>query len=268
MASAWFLRAAKEGGDSDAQFRTALRYERGLGYDAPNIKEAVELYQAAAAQGHADAQLHLGFRYDDGDGVKKNPGLALKLWRKCAQHHELGDAKGYEPSVSAAHQMIANCYRAGSNGLEVDMPMAMQWWTKAAEQGIVNAQCTIGEIYLMGFLDERVPVGTFDRDVPLGMKYLRAAIDQKSEAGALSDVHVTMISKAEALVRAFHAAKSCMGCGSPKTRKLCSGCLDFVHTTARYCGEACQLIHLRHQTASHKAECGSRAATRGGSGAV
>jgi TPR repeat protein len=103
MASAWFLRAAKEGGDSDAQFRTALRYERGLGYDAPNIKEAVELYQAAAAQGHADAQLHLGFRYDDGDGVKKNPGLALKLWRKCAQHHELGDAKGFESSVASAH---------------------------------------------------------------------------------------------------------------------------------------------------------------------
>jgi hypothetical protein len=53
------------------------------------------------------------------------------------------------------------------------MQMAMQWWTKAAEQGGVNAQRVIGEIYLMGF-EEDAPVGTFDRDVPLGMKQLRA----------------------------------------------------------------------------------------------
>jgi TPR repeat protein len=136
----------------------------------------------------------------------------------------------------------------------------MQWWTKAAEQGNVFAQCTVGEIYLMGF-SERVPVGTFDRDVPRGMKILRAVI-----AGA---EHAPEISKAEDLIRAFYAAKSCLGCGSPKTRKLCGGCVDAGHAKARYCGKACQLIHWRHQTASHKAECGSRAATRdGGSGAA
>jgi TPR repeat protein len=92
MASAWSLRAAK-GGAAVAQFRTALRYQFGIGYDAPNIKEAVKWYQAAVAQGHADAQYNLGLCYDKGDGVPKNPGLALELYRKCAQHHELGDAK-------------------------------------------------------------------------------------------------------------------------------------------------------------------------------
>ena len=60
----------------------------------------------------------------------------------------------------------------------------MQWWIKAAVQGDTAAQCIIGEIYLTGLLDERVPVGTFDKDVPRGMKTLRAVIDQKSEAGA------------------------------------------------------------------------------------
>ena len=90
------------------------------------------------------------------------------------------------------------------------------------------------------------------------MKYLRAVI-----AGA---AYAATISKAEALIRAFHAAKSCMGCGRPKTRKLCGGCVDAGHAKARYCGKACQLIHWRHQTASHKAECGSRATTRDSSG--
>jgi TPR repeat protein len=156
--------------------------------------------------------------------------------------------------------MIGSCYRAGSNGLEVDMPMAMQCWTKAADQGNVSAQCTIGEIYLMGF-SALAHVGTFDRDVPRGMKYLRAVI-----AGA---AHVTITPKSEALMRTFHAAKSCIGCGSPKTRKLCGGCVDAGQAKARYCSLACQLVHWRHPTASHKAECGSRAATRdGGSGAA
>jgi hypothetical protein len=262
MASAWLLRAAKEGGHAEAQFQTATRYKLGHGYDAPNMKEAIKWYQAAVAQGHADAQIDLGLCYDEGDGVKKNPGLALKLWRKCAQHHETGDAKGYESAVAFAHDMIGLCYCAGLNGLELDLPMAMQWWTNAADQGCILAQCSIGEIYLMGF-SERAPVGTFDRDVPRGMKYMRAAIDQKSEAG---DKFAT---KAEALVRAFHAAMSCMGCGSPKTRKLCGGCVDAGQANARYCGKACQLVHWRHPTASHKAECGCRAATRvGGSGAA
>ena len=79
------------------------------------------------------------------------------------------------------------------------------------------------------------------------------------------------ISKAEALIADFHAVKSCMGCGSAKARKLCGGaycaptcggCVDAGQAKVRYCGKACQLIHWRHQTASHKAECASRAATR------
>jgi TPR repeat protein len=156
-----------------------------------------------------------------------------------AQHHELSDAKGCEHSVAFAHYLIGICYGAGSNGLAVDMPMAMQWWTKAAEQGNIIVQCTIGEIYLMGF-SELAPVGTFDRDVPRGMKNLRAAIDQKSEAGGAA--YAPAISKAEALIRAVHAAKSCLGCGRAKTRKLCGGCVDAGHAKARYCGKACQLI--------------------------
>jgi hypothetical protein len=152
------------------------------------------------------------------------------------------------------------------------MLMAMQWWAKAAAQRDVIAQLTIGEIYLMGF-EEDVPVGTFDRDVPLGMKYLRAVAVAERKCGEDDEA----IAKAEALLRDFHAVKSCMRCGSPKARKLCGGsycaptcggCVDAGQAKARYCGRAFQVIHWRHKTASHKAECASRAATRDGSGAA
>jgi TPR repeat protein len=216
-ATTWNMRAA-EGGDSDAQFYTAQRYRSGTGHDAPNMKEAVKWFQAAVAQGHAGAELQLGDCYDEGDGVKMNPGLALKLWRKCAQRHETGDYADGEQSVAYAHHLIGECYFLGSNGLKKDMRMAMQWWTKAAEQGYVTAQRTVGEIYLMGF-EERVSVGTFDRDVPIGMKYLmRARTMDERKYEYVDDVAAR--SRAEAVVRDFHAAKSCMGCGSPNARKL------------------------------------------------
>ena len=270
MAAAWCLRAASEGGHADAQFFTAQRYKSGNGHDAPNMKEAVKWYQAAAVQGHAQAELHLANCYDRGDGVKQKRGLALKLWRRCAKHLENGDeavGEYFNESVAAAHYIIGNCYRDGSNGVEVDMPVAMQWWTKAADLGDLFAQVTVGGIYLVGF-DEYVPIGTFDRDVPLGMKYLRGALLAVAAAERkkrdLSEGEATATSKAEALIGDFHCTKSCMGCGSPKARKLCSGCLNFDQTKVRYCGEACQRIHWRHKTASHKAECGSRAPGGGG----
>jgi TPR repeat protein len=255
-ATAWLLRAA-EGGNSDAQYHTAERYKQSIGHDAPDMKETVKWFQAAVAQGNGDLQLELGHYYNKGDGVHVNPGLALKLWRKCARHHETGDAERYANAVAAAHRLIGTYYYLGT-GVEVDLAMAKQWWTKSAELGCID--CAIGEIYLMGF-EEIVPVGTFDRDVPLGMKYLRAL----TVAGrkCMSEDDAAAISRAEFLIRDFHEVKSCMGCGSAKARKLCSGCLDFDCTKVRYCGEACQLIHWRHETASHKAECGSCAATNG-----
>jgi TPR repeat protein len=262
-ASVWHLRAAKEGErDADAQFYTVQRYRSGTGHDAPNIKEAVKWYQAAVAQGHCGAALQLASCYDTGDGVKRKPGLALKLWRKCAKHvHETGD-NGTEARrarrvdrIATAHHKIGSCYCLGSNGVEVDMHMTMKCWTQAAEQG------SIGMIYLMGFIDRQefvldVPVGTFVRDVPLRMKYLRVLTFADRNRGDDS----ATVSRAEAwvdtLILDFHAVKSCMGCGSPKARKLCSGCLDFDHTKVRHCGEACQLIHWRHQAASHKYSAG------------
>ena len=276
IASAWFLRAASEGGDADSQYYTARRYKFGTGHDAPNMKEAVTWYQAAAAQGHVHAEFDLAIRYDRGEGMKQYRDIALKLWRRCAKHHENGDqavGSDFDFVVAAAHFYIGCCYVIGSNGVQLDLPVAMQWWTKAAELESIIAQVTdIGEIYLMGFT-EYVTVGTFDRDVPLGMKYLRGALALAAAERKKRDLKnkgIIATTRAEDLIRDFHSAKSCMGCGSPKACKPCSGCLNFDKSKVRYCGKACRRIHWRHKTASHKAECGSRASgggtttTRGG----
>ena len=269
MAMSWFLKAATEGDDSNVRFHVAEHYEDGLGIDAPNMKEAIKWYQISAAEGNADAQLALGNHYGAGNGVKENPGLAFKLWHRYAKHHdddelECGDETEYKCSVAAAHYNIAECYCLGSDGVEEDMHAAMQWWTKAACLGSPFARSRVGEIYLVGF-DEDVPVGTFDRDVALGVKNLLGVgalavlAVAAEEDGNLTDEGVEVVSKVETSVRDFYSRKPCMGCGTSKARKLCSGCLDAdLSRKFQRCGKACQLVHWRHKTASHKAECSSR----------
>jgi hypothetical protein len=91
----------------------------------------------------------------------------------------------------------------------------MQWWTKLSELECPFAQGLL--VCMMGSIEELVPVGAFDRDVTLGMKYLRAltVADRQCE-----EYEAAVISKAAALVSTFDADKSCMGCGSKKARKL------------------------------------------------
>ena len=173
---------------------------------------------------------------------------------------------GFDWAIAGAHFYIGYCYRRGSNGVQLDLPVAMQWYTKAGELKSIIAQVTdIGEIYLMGFT-EYMFVRIFDRDVPLGMKYLRGALAlaaAERKKRDLSEGEATATPKAEALTRDFHSTRSCMGCGSSTACTPCSGCLNFDKSKVWYCGEVYQRIHWRHKTASHKAECGSRAGGRG-----
>ena len=44
-------------------------------------------YKARAEQGDAEAQFNLGFCYDDGRGVEKDYGEAVKWYRKAAEQN-------------------------------------------------------------------------------------------------------------------------------------------------------------------------------------
>jgi len=60
--------------------------EDGLtAYKNKDYKKAMELYQKAADQGYAVAQLNLGFMYMMGNGVKKDRIKAYQLWTKAAK---------------------------------------------------------------------------------------------------------------------------------------------------------------------------------------
>ena len=54
-----------------------------------NYKKAIEWYEKAAEQGHAEAQYNLGNMYHQGDGVDVNYKKAIELYKKAAKQ---GDA--------------------------------------------------------------------------------------------------------------------------------------------------------------------------------
>ena len=53
-----------------------------------SYKAALEWYQMAADQGHADAQFNLGVMYDQGQGVVRSYKAALVWYRKAADQGE------------------------------------------------------------------------------------------------------------------------------------------------------------------------------------
>lgn len=79
-----FLTRAVEKGSPEAQMELAKLYEQGIGVDIDE-KRALELYQAAADQGFADAINDLGFLYYNGGlGLRPNPQKALELFERAA----------------------------------------------------------------------------------------------------------------------------------------------------------------------------------------
>jgi hypothetical protein len=65
------LLGAAHAGNVQAQSRLALMYDTGDG-TARDFKAATMWYGRAAAQGDPDAQVELGYAYEDGDGVPEN----------------------------------------------------------------------------------------------------------------------------------------------------------------------------------------------------
>jgi hypothetical protein len=78
-------------------------------------KRAVELYEEAAALGHADAMSDLGFMYESGEGVNRDFAAAAQWYEKAA-------AAGSEP----AKLQLARIYYYGANGVAKDHKKAAE----------------------------------------------------------------------------------------------------------------------------------------------
>lgn len=100
---------------------------------APN-----RLPHALAAQGDAKAQLQLGLRYYEGDGVIQNDKEAAK-WFALAAKQGLPEAEYHYGLMLLKGRGVVQDYNAAFN-----------WIEKPAKRGYAKAQYSLGELYRYG----------------------------------------------------------------------------------------------------------------------
>ncbi|MFC4312749.1 caspase family protein [Steroidobacter flavus] len=102
-------------GEPEAQYYVARIYANGMGGVESDPAVAATWYQRAADQNYSPAIQELGYLYEQGLGVQKDPMLALNLQRKAAG---LGDELDYAWKISEAEEEGAKQVAALSEQLD------------------------------------------------------------------------------------------------------------------------------------------------------
>lgn len=113
-----------------------LALDPHAGLPAPQTPE--QLPHAQAAAGDAEAQLRLGLRYAEGDGVIQNDKEAAK-WLALAAKQGLTEAQYHYGLMLLKGRGVVQDYRAAFN-----------WIEKPALRGYARAQYSLGELYRYG----------------------------------------------------------------------------------------------------------------------
>lgn len=157
----WYRKAAEQG-HTEAQYRLALRY-----HSQKSWTPAKKLFQQAAEQGHADAQYYWGYYQELGRHMPKDRQAAIESYQKAVAQgnaqaqYRLGVLKEEDKDVTGA----ADCYRKAAlqgipeaqykiacfhdHGIGVirNDKEAVQWYRKAADNDIFEAQCRLWELF-------------------------------------------------------------------------------------------------------------------------
>src|SRR6202035_3547144 len=116
-----------------ARRQICARRERAAARRRQSYLDAQSWYLKAAQQDWPDAQYRLGVMYEKGIGTGKDVAKAVQLYRSAAEH-------GY----AEAQNLMGILYSTGSNGVTEDDKQALDWFQKAADQGLAKAQKNLG----------------------------------------------------------------------------------------------------------------------------
>lgn len=99
--------------------------------DSGAVRDAFELFFAAAKADHLGAQVNLGFLFDTGTGVEKNREKAMYWYRKAARRGE----------ASAANN-IGTIFRD-----EGKWRLSLRWFEKAIELGSAETLLEVAKLW-------------------------------------------------------------------------------------------------------------------------
>ena len=171
------LTALASAGSAKAELLMGLKYLDGDGV-AVNEAEAAKWLERAANQGEAIAAYRLGTLFERGHGVPADTVKAVQWYAVAAK---LGNRK-------AMHN-LAVAYAEGS-GTPKDMTQAAQWFSKAASLGLANSEFNLAVLYERG-------MGVQQSLIDAYKWYAIAAAQGDSESKARLEVISTQLSTDE-----------------------------------------------------------------------
>jgi len=134
----------------------AWSFRHGSHWDI-HLFQALCLYLIAAEQGDAAAQFELSVMYNNGHGEKDHKKAAFWLSKAAENGHmvalwSIGNyQKAAELGDAESQLRLAQDYNYGRGGKAYDKEQALYWYEKAAEQGHMSAQQSLGEFFYLGF---------------------------------------------------------------------------------------------------------------------
>jgi localization factor PodJL len=131
------LSALANSGNAKAELLLGLKLLDGDGVSV-NEAEAAKWLQRAAKQNEAVAAYRLGTLYERGHGVPADPAKATQWYETAAK----------EGNRKAMHN-LAVAY-AGGVGVQKDLVVAAQWFTRAANLGLADSQFNLAVLYERG----------------------------------------------------------------------------------------------------------------------
>jgi TPR repeat protein len=115
------------------------RFDEGVRrYKARDYAAAARIFLSLAEEGHAAAQLQIGYQYAAGEGLSQDYGEAERWYRESA---EQGNA------VAATN--LGKVYEDGI-GVQENWAEAVEWYRRAAMQGYAEGQFNLGRAYQFG----------------------------------------------------------------------------------------------------------------------
>ena len=129
QAAAWFQKAVAHNSPTGALMLGWL-YQTGQGVQR-NPGEAARLYVEAGNAGIADAAYRVGLMCEDGDGVQKDPFVAAKWFYEAAK-------RGH----AYAQEELGYLFYSGS-GVKKDARAAYSWFYPAAQAGLSRSQTAV-----------------------------------------------------------------------------------------------------------------------------
>jgi TPR repeat protein len=133
-ATRWLYLAAVQG-HPDAFMFLGYRYQRGHGVPQSDETAAYWFHQGAA-RGNKTSMLALGLRYAAGRGVQQDFVGAVYWWRQA-------------DATPLAFRLLGDAYACGL-GVDQDPKRAVREYTRAAEAGDISSYLQLGRLYLSG----------------------------------------------------------------------------------------------------------------------